>query len=106
MKDWMAQALDRGCKSSPGVPVPSANGFSVTQTRPKFHHHGEFRIPFDKIKLHLSFSLSLSLSFDEILSLMMIFSICEKKFFARNMNVESLLFSQLKLRKTLSEKIV
>lgn len=36
MKDWMAQAPDGGCKSSSGLPVPSANGFSVTQTRPNF----------------------------------------------------------------------
>lgn len=30
MKDWVAQASARGCKSSSGVPVLSANGFSVT----------------------------------------------------------------------------
>lgn len=36
MKDWMAQAPDRGCKSSPGVSVLSANGFSVTRMRPNF----------------------------------------------------------------------
>lgn len=43
MKDWMAQASGRGCKSSSGVPVPSANGFSVT--RPNFIIRHKSSIP-------------------------------------------------------------